>query len=354
MADKLIQDLSASGAIATDTAIPVVKSGDVAATQATGQEIVDLVQANTTAADIGAVPASRTVNGEALSGDVTVTDANLSVSDVTTNDVSTAAHGFAPKGDGDTTKFLNANGAYSVPAGGGGGLPRTIIATAFEKAPSTTTGDRRLNDASYQSGGGTYAATSGQNGLSLNTVATGAANGYAAAQMSFPELYPFLGNPKFSMIFRCPTITSTAAIAYLGFGNSIAVNDVGDGSFAEDNMTGLLAKCYKSGSNWKLDAFAACRTSDGGSSTPAITNLLSGLVTGDNIELTIELVDDTSATFKAYKNGALTPSATATINTAGAIPASTLPFLNLAFWLGNTGTGSSSFLVQVDQCSYVR
>jgi len=43
------------------------------------------------------------------------TDANLSLTDITTNNVSTSKHGFAPKGDGTTTKFLNANAAYSSP-----------------------------------------------------------------------------------------------------------------------------------------------------------------------------------------------------------------------------------------------
>lgn len=43
-------------------------------------------------------------------------DRNLQTSDITTNNVSTTKHGFAPKGDGSTTKFLNANGAYSTPS----------------------------------------------------------------------------------------------------------------------------------------------------------------------------------------------------------------------------------------------
>lgn len=51
----------------------------------------------------------------------TVTDANLSTSDVTTNDVSTTKHGFAPKAPNDATKYLDGTGNYSTPAGGGGG-----------------------------------------------------------------------------------------------------------------------------------------------------------------------------------------------------------------------------------------
>jgi len=47
-------------------------------------------------------------------------DANLFVSDITTNNVSTTAHGFAPKLPGDNTKYLDGDGNYTVPAGGGG------------------------------------------------------------------------------------------------------------------------------------------------------------------------------------------------------------------------------------------
>jgi hypothetical protein len=66
-----------------------------------------------------------TINGTTanLSADrtFTVTDANLSTSDVTTNDVSTTKHGFAPKLPNDATKYLDGTGNYSTPAGGGGG-----------------------------------------------------------------------------------------------------------------------------------------------------------------------------------------------------------------------------------------
>jgi len=44
-----------------------------------------------------------------------VTEAKQTLSDVTTGNVSTTKHGYAPKGDGSVNKFLNANGAYSQP-----------------------------------------------------------------------------------------------------------------------------------------------------------------------------------------------------------------------------------------------
>lgn len=49
------------------------------------------------------------------------TEADLSLSDITTNNVSTSKHGLAPKLPNDATKYLDGTGAYSVPSGGGGG-----------------------------------------------------------------------------------------------------------------------------------------------------------------------------------------------------------------------------------------
>jgi hypothetical protein len=54
------------------------------------------------------------------SGDVTITDANLSTSDITTNDVSTSKHGFVPKAPNDTTKFLRGDGTWAVVNNNGG------------------------------------------------------------------------------------------------------------------------------------------------------------------------------------------------------------------------------------------
>lgn len=54
-----------------------------------------------------------------------VTEAMQVLADNTTQDVSTAKHGYAPKAPNDATKFLNGLGAYAVPAGSG--MSNTII-----------------------------------------------------------------------------------------------------------------------------------------------------------------------------------------------------------------------------------
>lgn len=60
-----------------------------------------------------------------------VTDALLSTSDITTNNVSTTKHGFAPKLPGVATQYLDGTGNYSTPAGGGGGGTGTTLGKAI-------------------------------------------------------------------------------------------------------------------------------------------------------------------------------------------------------------------------------
>jgi hypothetical protein len=73
-----------------------------------------------TLSGLGGVPTTRniTVNGTTsdLSTDrtFTVTDDNLSMSNITTNDVSTAQHGFVPKATNNLNQYLRGDGTWSV------------------------------------------------------------------------------------------------------------------------------------------------------------------------------------------------------------------------------------------------
>lgn len=75
---------------------------------------------------------------------------SLTMTDVTTNNVSISAHGFAPKAPNDATKFLDGTGAWTVPTAGAaaaGTLTGTTLAsnvvssslTSFGASPSFTT-----------------------------------------------------------------------------------------------------------------------------------------------------------------------------------------------------------------------
>lgn len=65
--------------------------------------------------------ATKFLNGATSPAYAQVKDSDLSLSDITTNNATTARHGFVPKLPNDVTQFYNGIGAFSVPATGGGG-----------------------------------------------------------------------------------------------------------------------------------------------------------------------------------------------------------------------------------------
>lgn len=75
-------------------------------------------------------------------GDQTVSDAATTFTDITTNNVSITKHGYAPKAPNDATKYLDGSGAWSTPAGSGGGSGDMILASA-----QTITGAKTFNPA---------------------------------------------------------------------------------------------------------------------------------------------------------------------------------------------------------------
>src|SRR5690242_17913837 len=103
----------------------VSMSGDITIdnTGATSLNLTDVTTNNVSSTKHGFAPkspadATQFLNGAATPAYAAVKDSDLSTSDVTTNNVSTTKHGFAPKAPNDATKYLDGTGAYTVPAGG--------------------------------------------------------------------------------------------------------------------------------------------------------------------------------------------------------------------------------------------
>lgn len=91
----------------------------------------------------------------------TVTEANLTLSDNTTANVSTTKHGLTPKLPNDATKYLDGTGSYSVPAGSGGGgdvSSNTASSVDSEVALFSSTGGKTIKRAT---GTGVAKLTSG-------------------------------------------------------------------------------------------------------------------------------------------------------------------------------------------------
>jgi hypothetical protein len=80
--------------------------------------------------------ATKFLNGAATPAFAAVKESDLAFTDVTSNDVSITAHGFAPKAPNDATKFLNGANppAYAVPTSGA-----VAASQAEEEAASSTT-----------------------------------------------------------------------------------------------------------------------------------------------------------------------------------------------------------------------
>jgi hypothetical protein len=107
-----------------------------------------------------------------------VTEAKITLADNTTGNVSTSAHGFAPKSPNDATKYLDGSGGYSVPAGSLSVLRSYIAGCALSNNGTTS-----LNVAAGQvaddtnafmlsvSAGTIDCTTTGANGLDTGSLA---------------------------------------------------------------------------------------------------------------------------------------------------------------------------------------
>lgn len=136
VATELLSAISAAGVPASRVLVSADIPNNAANTSGLAATATLAAAATVLAANPTDCTSGQYAHTIAASGNLTcaaVTDAQLSTSDVTTNNVSSSKHGFAPKGDGSTTTFLNGNGAYSTPAGGGGGatvqFTRTVRTT---------------------------------------------------------------------------------------------------------------------------------------------------------------------------------------------------------------------------------
>lgn len=67
-----------------------------------------------------------------------ITEAGLTLADNTTNNVSTGAHGFAPKLDNSATHFLNGQGGWTTPAGSTTGTGQVVSTETGAVATGTT------------------------------------------------------------------------------------------------------------------------------------------------------------------------------------------------------------------------
>ena len=137
MAEKKFSQLTAKAATIADTDLVAISEsaggGSYTSKSVTGANIKALVtDANLTTTDVTTNNVSTSKHGfapkspndgtrflDGLGAYDTVKDSDLSLSDVTDNNVSTTKHGFVPKLPNNTTTFLRGDGTFATPASGG-------------------------------------------------------------------------------------------------------------------------------------------------------------------------------------------------------------------------------------------
>ena len=138
-------------------------------------------------APIGSVGAVSSVFGRTGAVVATTNDyseAQLSFTNITTNNVSTTKHGFVPILPNDATKFLNGTGAYSVPSGSS--FPLTIVQeAAFTSGTSNVTSYTVTFPTALAGSGNTAFMLVACDGSSVVTVPTGWTKDLDSQQGSF-------------------------------------------------------------------------------------------------------------------------------------------------------------------------
>lgn len=135
-------------------------------------------------------------------GTPTFTEANLTFTDITTNNVSTSKHGFAPKAPNDATKFLNGANppAYAVPAAGG----LLAFATCLTTSPTSISLD--VNGAS---GGVTLASQTAAANSVWRVKAHGRLTALSSATARNLQMSAFWGLTQLGII-TTPILLNTA------------------------------------------------------------------------------------------------------------------------------------------------
>lgn len=309
-----------AAAVATPSSVSSIPTSDLSGT-------VGLANGGTNANLSATGGAGQFLKQASAGASVTVVapaETDLTFTDVTTNNVSTSKHGFAPKAPNDATKFLDGTGAYSVPASGS---VKIMASTLFE--------------ASGRFGGiGLGTETYNTSGLEIDTTALAGTVAGADWQV-FSALAVsgdlMLGNPVFTASFQMQTF-GTDFQTFVGIG----VPTVGVGGITY-TAKHVGIKIVRSASG-TASVFAT--QADG--TTETASSALYTVVQNDLIEVSIAInTAGGSAVYTTRKNGSAQTTTTLATNLPTALG------IKCRFALTNVNVASDSQL-DCSSASYSR
>lgn len=150
----------------------------------------------------GLVQNTLTVAGHALNANVVINMADLAQSDVTTNNFSSTAHGFAPKSNGNPAYYLDGSGNFSIPAGAAN--PTQTIDRIEEFMGGALT-DGSIGSLGWRTtGAGSYTVTAGFAAHpGIINLSTGTTSGTTAGLYLSPDgsTLPLIGTDRWTILF---------------------------------------------------------------------------------------------------------------------------------------------------------
>lgn len=215
-------------------------------------------------------------------------EAQISFTDITTNNSSTTKHGYLKKLSNSATEYMDGTGNWSTPSGGSSS-PKMRMSTVFERSD-------RFGVTAVGAGSIVFDAL-GLNLLSSVT-STSSANTTWTIDLNGKV---FLGSPTLSMHIYGGNLSDTANTrsSYFGLG-TVSVN--GSGHTYTDPHAGF--KILLAGGVYSLYATQA------NGSTETASSALTTIVNGDNLDLILTINGTSSVDYYWRKNGGSLSSAT--------------------------------------------
>jgi hypothetical protein len=173
------------------------------------------------------------------------TEADLALSDITTNNVSTTKHGLAPKAPNDATKFLDGTGAYSTPAGTASGTVTTVSATVPSDFSVSVT-NPTTTPAIAITGGATKSAIQQQS--YTYAAESGSANAYSVTLSPAPSI---VAGSK--VVFKATNANTGASTLAVNGGSATAIKKNGSTALASgDIAAGQVVEVVYDGTNFQI------------------------------------------------------------------------------------------------------
>ena len=294
---------------------PIVSSGTLSVSFGTTSSSVCV--GNDTRLSDARTPTAHAATHEAGGTDAIPLDTLAAPTDITALNVSTGAHGLCPKLPNDATKYLNGTGAYTVPAGAGGGLTSVGLAmpTDFAVANSPLTANGTITVVRNNTSPNYFLAGP----ASGSTASAPAFRAFVAADLPPTGVVPGSGYNTFTVDLQ-GRITSASTTAYLTANQAITLSGDVTGSGATA-IAATVARIQGVALNPTAPADQQVLLYDGASSrwTPArvsnngLAQMLNSTIKGNNsgatnypVDLTPAQVRDMLPTFTGGGTGAHT------------------------------------------------